>query len=124
MQLIAPAAMDFSRSAPEGLLTQNRVAIAGPSLPEEVNRQGVTTKKKSTSMVLMVSLYSPDQSLEELYLSNYVATQVKDVLARVDGDPPGWIVYGPGTTHPANVEGGAMFMIYLLPGGQIEWHRD
>lgn len=41
-----------------------------------------------------------------------------------DGDPPGWIVYGPGTTHPANVLGGAMFMIYLLPGGQIEWHRD
>ena len=41
-----------------------------------------------------------------------------------DGDPPGWAVYGPGTTHPANVEGGSMFMIYLLPGGQIEWHRD
>lgn len=41
-----------------------------------------------------------------------------------DGDPPGWIVYAPGTTHPANVEGGAMFMIYFLPGGQIEWHRD
>jgi hypothetical protein len=39
-----------------------------------------------------------------------------------DGDPPGWIVYPPGTTHPADVEGGAMFMIYLLPGGKIEWH--
>jgi len=39
-----------------------------------------------------------------------------------DGDGPGWIVYGPGTTHPADVEGGAMFMIYFLPGGQIEWH--
>jgi len=41
-----------------------------------------------------------------------------------DGDPPGWIVYPPDTTHPANVEGGAMFMIYFLPGGRIEWHRD
>jgi len=41
-----------------------------------------------------------------------------------DGDPPGWVVYGPGTTHPANVEGGAMFMIYFLPEGKIEWHRD
>lgn len=40
-----------------------------------------------------------------------------------DGDPPGWIVYPPGTTHPANVEGGAMFMIYFLPGGKIEWHK-
>ena len=41
-----------------------------------------------------------------------------------DGHPPGWIVYGPGTTHGANVDGGAMFMIYFLPGGQIEWHRS
>ena len=41
-----------------------------------------------------------------------------------DGDPPGWIVYPPGTTHPADVAGGTMFMIYFLPGGQIEWHRD
>ena len=41
-----------------------------------------------------------------------------------DGDPPGWNVYGPNTTHPANVEGGSMFMIYFLPGGRIEWHRD
>ena len=43
---------------------------------------------------------------------------------KFDGHEPGWVVYGPGTTHPANVEGGAMFMIYFLPGGQIEWHKD
>ncbi|MHC4956776.1 MAG: 4-hydroxylaminobenzoate lyase [Planctomycetota bacterium] len=42
---------------------------------------------------------------------------------KFDGHAPGWVVYGPGTTHPANVEGGAMFMIYLLPEGQIEWHK-
>ena len=41
-----------------------------------------------------------------------------------DGDGPGWIVYGPDTTHPANVDGGTMFMIYLLPQGQIIWHRE
>jgi len=41
-----------------------------------------------------------------------------------DGRPPGWIVYPPGTTHGANVEGGAMFMVYFLPGGLIEWHRS
>jgi len=40
-----------------------------------------------------------------------------------DGAGPGWVVYAPGTTHPANVLGGAMFMLYFLPGGQIEWHR-
>ncbi len=43
---------------------------------------------------------------------------------KFDGHEPGWVVYGPGTTHPANVEGGAMFMIYFLPEGKIEWHRD
>jgi len=42
---------------------------------------------------------------------------------RFDGDAPGWIVYAPDTRHPANVEGGTMFMIYFLPGGEIEWHR-
>jgi len=42
---------------------------------------------------------------------------------RFDGDGPGWIVYSPDTRHPANVEGGTMFMIYFLPEGAIEWHR-
>jgi hypothetical protein len=42
---------------------------------------------------------------------------------KFDGDGPGWVVYGPNTRHPANVEGGTMFMIYFLPGGEIEWHR-
>ncbi len=40
-----------------------------------------------------------------------------------DGHEPGFVVYPPGSTHPANVEGGSMFMLYFLPGGQIEWHR-
>ncbi len=41
------------------VLVQNRVAIAEPKLPEEVRREGVTTKKQSTNMVLMVNLFSP-----------------------------------------------------------------
>ena len=67
------------------VLTQNRVSIANPTLPEEVTRQGVTTKKQSTAMVLVATVFSPDGRFDELYLSNYVATQIKDVLARVDG---------------------------------------
>jgi HAE1 family hydrophobic/amphiphilic exporter-1 len=67
------------------VLTQNRVSIADPKLPQEVKQQGVTTKKQSTAMVMVASLYSPDGSRDELYLSNYATTQVKDVLARVDG---------------------------------------
>ena len=67
------------------VLTQNRVSVADPKLPAEVKQQGVTTKKQSTALVMVASLYSPDGSRDELYLSNYATTQVKDVLARVQG---------------------------------------
>jgi len=67
------------------VLTQNRVAIAEPLLPEEVKRQGITVQKQSTNMVLMVSVISPGGRFDELYISNYVTTRIKDVLARVNG---------------------------------------
>src|SRR5262245_4337909 len=67
------------------VLTQNRVAIAEAKLPEEVKRQGVTTKKKSPAILLAVNLISPDKSRDALYLSNYVTIQVKDALARLAG---------------------------------------
>ena len=67
------------------VLVQNRVAIAEPKLPEEVKREGVTTKKKSTSIVLMVNMISPDGRYDEVYLSNYVKLNIKDVLGRVPG---------------------------------------
>jgi HAE1 family hydrophobic/amphiphilic exporter-1 len=67
------------------VLTQNRVSIADPKLPSEVKQQGVTTKKQSTALVMVAALTSPDGRFDELYLSNYATTQVKDVLARVGG---------------------------------------
>lgn len=67
------------------VLVQNRVAMAEPKLPEEVKREGITTKKKSTAIVLMVSLISPDGRYDEIYLSNYINTRVKDVLTRIAG---------------------------------------
>ena len=67
------------------VLVQNRVAVAMPKLPDEVKRQGVTTEKRSTNMVLMVNMISPDRRYDEIYLSNYAGTRVKDVLARVPG---------------------------------------
>jgi HAE1 family hydrophobic/amphiphilic exporter-1 len=67
------------------VLTQNRVAIAEPLLPEEVKRQGVKVEKQSTSMVLAVVLTAPDGRYDDIFLSNYATTQVKDVLARVPG---------------------------------------
>ena len=67
------------------VLVQNRVAIAEPLLPEEVRRQGVTVRKRSTNIVLMVTLVSPDGRYDDIFLSNYATTQIKDVLGRVEG---------------------------------------
>jgi len=67
------------------VFVQNRVAIAMSKLPEEVTRQGVTTKKKSPSILLCVNLISPDSRYDQLYLSNYATIQIKDSLARLEG---------------------------------------
>ena len=67
------------------VLVQNRVAIAQPKLPEEVQRQGVTTKKKSTSIILVVALTSTDEKIDSLYLSNYATLRIKDELSRIKG---------------------------------------
>ncbi|MBN8904079.1 MAG: efflux RND transporter permease subunit, partial [Rhodospirillales bacterium] len=67
------------------VLTQNRVAVATPRLPETVQRLGVTVKKNSPDMLLVVHLLSPDRSRDQLYMSNYATLRVKDVLARLEG---------------------------------------
>src|SRR5271155_3840790 len=67
------------------VLVQNRVSIALPRLPEEVQRIGVTVKKKSPDLMLVVHLISPDGTLDQQYISNYATINIKDVLTRVDG---------------------------------------
>ena len=67
------------------VLTQNRVAIAQPRLPDAVQRLGVVVKKASPDLMMVIALSSPDGSRDQLYISNYATLQVKDVLARVDG---------------------------------------
>ncbi|MBX3449956.1 MAG: multidrug efflux RND transporter permease subunit [Planctomycetaceae bacterium] len=67
------------------VLVQNRVAVALPRLPQEVQRQGVTTKKQSTNITLVASLVSPDNKFDDLYLSNFATLRVKDALTRVPG---------------------------------------
>ena len=64
---------------------QNRVAIAQPRLPAQVQQIGVTVTKSSPDILMVVSLYSPDKSRDALYISNYANIQIKDVLTRVDG---------------------------------------
>ena len=67
------------------VLVQNRVAIAIPVLPPDVQRIGVTTKKQSPDITMVVHLVSPDGSLDQLFTSNYALLQIRDELARLDG---------------------------------------
>src|SRR5215472_6119702 len=67
------------------VLVQNRVSQALPKLPEDVRRLGVTTKKQSPDLTMVVHLFSPNDRYDEVYLRNYATLQVKDVLARVPG---------------------------------------
>ncbi|MEF0940938.1 efflux RND transporter permease subunit [Rhizobium sp. BR 362] len=67
------------------VLVQNRVAIAMSSLPQAVQQQGVTTQKKSTSILEFVSLTSPDSRYDSLFLSNYAVINLQNELARLPG---------------------------------------
>jgi HAE1 family hydrophobic/amphiphilic exporter-1 len=67
------------------VLVQNRVAIAEPRLPEEVRRLGVTTTKSSPDLMMVVHMLSPDESYDQLYVSNYARSRVRDILLRLDG---------------------------------------
>ncbi len=67
------------------VLVQNRVAKAIPQLPQEVQRLGVKTQKKSTDANLYIGFYSPDGRYDDIYLANFVALRVKDEVARVPG---------------------------------------
>src|SRR5271155_4470173 len=73
------------------VLVQNRVAIALPTLPDVVKTIGVTTKKRSPDILLVISLYADDNPetgrpyYDQLYLSNYATIELLDAVARLDG---------------------------------------
>jgi len=54
-------------------------------LPEEVQRIGVTVRKRSPDLMLVIHLISPDGSLSQQYISNYATINIKDVITRIDG---------------------------------------
>src|SRR5437870_7228578 len=64
---------------------QNRVAIAQPRLPGDVRNIGVTVTKKSPDLMMVVHLYSPDDSRDTLFISNYATLSITDILTRIDG---------------------------------------
>src|SRR6476619_1917744 len=67
------------------VLVQNRVSVALPRLPQEVQRIGVTVRKNSPDLMLVIHLISPDGSLDQQYISNYATINIKDVITRIDG---------------------------------------
>lgn len=67
------------------VLVQNRVAIAEPRLPEEVRRRGITTRKNSPDLMLVINMYSPGGTYDQTYIGNYAVLQLKDRLSRIDG---------------------------------------
>src|SRR6266849_6712897 len=67
------------------VLVQNRVSVALPRLPEDVQRIGVTVRKSSPDLMMVIHLISPNGTLDQQYISNYATINIKDVITRVDG---------------------------------------
>jgi hydrophobic/amphiphilic exporter-1 (mainly G- bacteria), HAE1 family len=67
------------------VLTQNRVTAAQARLPQEVNAQGVTVKKQSPSILMVISLASPNSTYDANYLINYCGINLRDQLLRIPG---------------------------------------
>src|SRR5947209_11159221 len=67
------------------VMVQNRVALAMPQLPTEVQNQGITIRKRTPDMLMIVNFVSPDGRYDDLYLSNFATINVKDELLRVPG---------------------------------------
>ena len=64
---------------------QNRVNLALPTLPDSVQRQGVSVQKRSGSFMMVVAIYSPDNRYDDQYIANYANLYVLDALKRIPG---------------------------------------
>jgi hydrophobic/amphiphilic exporter-1 (mainly G- bacteria), HAE1 family len=67
------------------VLTQNRVSAAQARLPAEVTQQGVTVKKQSPSILMVISIYSPSDAYDANFLINYAGINLRDQLLRIPG---------------------------------------
>ena len=64
---------------------QNRASLAIPQLPDEVSRAGLTVRKKSAALLQVINIYSPKNTYDAIYLSNYATINIIDTLARIKG---------------------------------------
>ena len=67
------------------VLVQNRVSLAMPQLPSEVQLQGITIRKRTPDILQVISLVSPKGEYDNIYLSNFAMINIRDELLRVDG---------------------------------------
>ncbi len=67
------------------VMVQNRVALAMPSLPTSVQNQGITIRKRTPDILMIVNVFSPDGRYDDLYLSNFATINIRDELLRLDG---------------------------------------
>jgi multidrug efflux pump len=67
------------------VMVQNRVTLAMPLLPSQVQNQGITIRKRTPDMLMIVNFYSPDGRYDDIYLSNFATIYIKDELLRVYG---------------------------------------
>ncbi len=67
------------------VMVQNRVALAMPQLPPQVQNQGITIRKRTPDILMMINFVSPDGRYDDIYLSNYATIFIKDELLRVYG---------------------------------------
>src|SRR3989440_11231688 len=67
------------------VMVQNRVALAMPQLPTQVQLQGITIRKRTPDMLMIISFFSPDGRYDDIYLSNYVTINCRDEVLRVPG---------------------------------------
>jgi HAE1 family hydrophobic/amphiphilic exporter-1 len=64
---------------------QNRASLAIPQLPQEVSRAGLTVRKKSAALLQVLNIYSPKNTYDAIYLSNYATINIIDTVARIKG---------------------------------------
>jgi HAE1 family hydrophobic/amphiphilic exporter-1 len=64
---------------------QNRASLAIPQLPQEVSRSGLTVRKKSAALLQVINIYSPKNTYDAVFLSNYATINIIDTLARIKG---------------------------------------
>jgi multidrug efflux pump len=67
------------------VMVQNRVTLALPQLPISVQNQGITIRKKTPDILMVINFFSPDNRYDNIYLSNYATINIKDELLRIEG---------------------------------------